>query len=141
MDNPDISRVEHTCYHAGQSEASIEAKLAADSDNETAGDKLELSEEMVRAFVDMELRRRSRDRNRDARVPGSGTRRAVELPQQEDEASREAIEERVRLRKRQEVLYGSKAPEVRALEAALNQVFDRFSDGKPPALWPSVPLV
>ena len=62
------------------------------------------------------------------------------LPQREDEASRAAQREARQRRQQQELRYGPRAPQVRALEAALNERFDRVSQAHAPALWPSVPF-
>ena len=62
------------------------------------------------------------------------------LPEREDRASRAAQLEARRQRERQERLYGPRTFEVRALEAQLNEAFDRVSRLHEPVLWPAVPL-
>ena len=68
---------------------------------------------------------------------GSGD---VQLPAQEDAASRAAQRERRDARERQQRLYGARAAEVRAAEAALNAAFDRAVRTHNPPMWPSTAL-
>ena len=72
-------------------------------------------------------------------APGLATSIST-LPQREDEASRAAQLEARQQRQHQELRYGSRASQVRGLEAVLNEGFDRVSRSHAPALWPSVPL-
>uniref|UniRef100_A0A7S4C132 Uncharacterized protein n=1 Tax=Chrysotila carterae TaxID=13221 RepID=A0A7S4C132_CHRCT len=123
--------------------------IGQDNDSEAASSaeaasELELSDEWMSYFAEMELRKEEKRRAaRGRRVNGaqSVSSNAVELPQQENEASLVAMRERQGRRAEQDKRYGRHAPEIRALEATLNQEFDQASHehGNIP-LWPSVPL-
>ena len=100
-------------------------------------DSLEMSEEWVRSFAQMELRRRERRQRPRER---SGVDRRIELPEQENEASLSVMAERARERQMQEQRYGAHTSEIRSLEADLNERFDSIAHRELPVLWPSVPL-
>ena len=101
-----------------------------DTDDEgDEGYELVFNDALLDGFAGMEARRGGR--RPAAAQPAS-------LPQREDEASRAAQHEA--RRQRQELRYGSRAAEVRGLEAALNEAFDRVSRVHAPVLWPSVAL-
>ena len=87
---------------------------------------------LLNGFAGMEARRGGHGR--------PAAQSAASLPEREDEASRAAQHEARRQRQRQELRYGSRAAEVRGLEAALNEAFDRVSRVHAPVLWPSVAL-
>jgi len=107
------------------------AATAADA----APPTLELSDELVAAFARMEQRRGRRKPQ--ARAP---TDRRIELPQQENEATRAVMAERALQREDQDRAYGARASTMRMLEADLNSAFDSISHDELPVLWPSVPL-
>ena len=62
------------------------------------------------------------------------------LPAREEAMSRVEQRERAERRQLQERRFGPHAPELRALEARLNQAFDRAVRTSNPPLWPSVAL-
>jgi hypothetical protein len=98
----------------------------------------ELSSEWVASFARMEMRK-----NRRGKAGGQGRgapERRIELPEQENEASRAVMAERAQEMVLQERRYGAYATTVRMLEADLNQSFDSIAHGELPVLWPSVPL-
>ena len=130
-------------------------------------EQLEVSDEVAALFARMEARRtassihrsgKARAASADADAVLRGSMRQVQrdiiqqpcpsesapadmqLPAQEDAASRAAQRERHDARARQERLYGAHAADVRAREAVLNAAFDHAVRTRNPPLWPSVPL-
>ena len=95
------------------------------------GYELVFNDALLGGFAGMEARRGG---HRQPMAP------ATSLPQREDEASRAALHEARRQRQEQELRYGSRTANVRGLEAALNEAFDRVSRVHAPVLWPSVAL-
>ena len=108
-----------------------------DDDESEAGEDLVFNEEFLHGFVASEGGDASRASR--ARPAGPAASNSA-LPQREDEASRAAQREARQRRQQQERRYEPRAAEVRALEAALNERFDRVSQAHAPALWPSVPF-
>ena len=109
---------------------------AGPSQRVTAGDEsveIVFNDALLESFVGMEARRRG------GRTAGPAASIA-RLPEREDEASRAAQHEVRQQRRQQELRYGPRTAEVRALEAALNEAFDRVSHTSSPAMWPSVSL-
>mmetsp|Transcript_14527 Transcript_14527/g.29407 ORF Transcript_14527/g.29407 Transcript_14527/m.29407 type:complete len:165 (+) Transcript_14527:107-601(+) len=113
------------------------ASCLDDGESEAGEEEIIFNEEFLLGFVASE----GGDANRSdrARTAGPAASNSV-LPQREDEASRAAQQEARQRRQHQELRYGPRAPEVRALEAALNERFDRVSQVHAPVLWPSVPF-
>ena len=108
-----------------------------DDDGSEGGEELVFNDEFLHGFVALE----GSDARRASRRPAAGPPASNSaLPQREDEASRAALREARQRRQQQELRYGPRAPEVRALEAALNERFDRVSQAHAPAQWPSVPF-
>jgi hypothetical protein len=105
-----------------------------------ADDDLELNDEIVALFAGMEQRRAARCAG--GRASSAKSRRStdMQLPAQEDAASRAAQRDRREGRQRQQRLYGEHASEVRAREAVLNASFDRAVRNLNPPPWPSAPL-
>ena len=121
-------------WHAAQQAPA--AAAAADDGFEFA-----LDGDALASFAAMERRRAKR---RGGGGGGGGSARPRDptfvLPEQEDEASRAALAAARARPRRQEELYGARAPEVRALEAALNEAFDRITAADAPAFWPASAL-
>merc|ERR1740139_126463 len=113
------------------------AASSLDDDGSEVGEELVFNDEFLHGFVASEGGDASRASR--ARATGPAASNSA-LPQREDEASRAAQREVRQRPQQQELRYGPRAPEVRALEAALNERFDRVSQVHAPVLWPSVPF-
>ena len=114
------------------------AASSLDDHGSESGEELVFNDEFLLGFVASEG---SDVSSRASRRPAAGPAASNSaLPQREDEASRAAQREARQRRQQQELRYGPRAPEGRALEAALNERFDRVSQAHAPALWPSVPF-
>lgn len=109
-----------------------------------ADDKVELDEGLVNLFASAQLQRGSKRATRMRAAAATATHRKASgdmvLPAQEEAAARAAEHERQQAQERHARLYGSHAPELRALEATVNLSFDRAVRTRRPPLWPSVPL-
>ena len=120
-------------WHAAQQ---APAAVAAADD----GFEFALDGDALASFAAMERRRAQRPGGGGG---GGGSARPRDptfvLPEQEDEASRAALAAARARPRRQEALYGARAPEVRALEAALNEAFDRIT-ASGAEHWPAIPL-
>ena len=114
------------------------AASSLDDHGSDDGEELVFNDEFLLGFVASEGSDVSSRASRRAAAGPAASNSA--LPQREDEASRAAQREARQRRQQQELRYGPRAPEVRALEAALNERFDRVSQAHAPALWPSVPF-
>ena len=119
--------------------ASDPAAATLDEAEPTHGFELDLSDEALAYFAQMEMRRSKKGARRGKARSGASSMQ-FELPQQEDEASRAAMRERMEEGERLRQRYGTHATDVRSLEASLNEAFDHVTTAKGPALWPSVPL-
>jgi hypothetical protein len=73
-------------------------------------------------------------------MSAAGSSAEVSIPAQEDMASRAAQRERQATAEHRQRLYGTRASEVRVMEAMLNRTFDRELRENNPPFWPSVPL-
>ena len=108
------------------------AVTGPESDDSDGSEDIVFNEEFLHSFVAVEG---------GAARPAPGLATSIStLPQREDEASRAAQLEARQQRQHQELRYGSRASQVRGLEAVLNEGFDRVSRSHAPAMWPSVPL-
>lgn len=112
------------------------AASSLDDHGSEGGEEIVFNDEFLHGFVASEGSDASSSRRPAAGPAASNSA----LPQREDEASRAAQREARQRRQQQELRYGPRASEVRALEAALNERFDRVSQAHAPALWPSVPF-
>ena len=103
---------------------------------------IELNQDIVALFAGMELRRAAKAARRRPHATPSERKAGneVTMPEREDAAARKVQKERQRARAQQEHLYGSRAAEVRALEANLNQSYDHAVRNFRPPTWPSVPM-
>ena len=95
------------------------------------------NEEFLEGFIGMEGGHVKRNARTLAKGPAANV---SALPQREDEASRAAQLEARQQRQQQDMRYGARVAEMRALEASLNERFDSISQAHAPVLWPSVPF-
>lgn len=103
------------------------------------GDDAEVNSELLGWFASLETRSGRRAASTGPRCRG-GVAGSLTLPAQEQEASLAAQAERRDAQAQLERRYGPHAADVRALEAVLNEAFDRISQAEQPVLWPSAPL-
>lgn len=101
-----------------------------------------LNDVFIANFASMEARRKRGSSGNTAGRRGADGRSnfAASLPEQEESASRAVQQERRDEKLRKVRWYGAHVTEVRALEAILNESFDRISHLERPVIWPAVPL-